>query len=767
MNTVSSSSSYSTSAATNKGMSGLVSNLDTESMVESLLSGTQQKIDKQTGLKQVTTWKQEFYREIITNINSFQSTYFGSLLSTSLLSSQFFNAMSAITKSEAISISASSKAAAGKTEMQVSQLATASKLQSGGKVSGKLDGAIDLTALDRTVVFKTDSGEVKIDLQKCGTTEELAKQLSDGGIAASADEKTGKLVISGDNISVSSKSSRLGMQMLGASAGAKTVDGKLMTTAAPDADASITIALDGVSHVITLDKMDEAADLKSYLQGKLDSEFGKDAIQVEVDSSNHMTMTTSEGRQIVLSGDKTTFQLFGIQDGQSNKIALGQQLQNVGFAAKLQGSEYQIKINGVDFTFNNTQTVNQIINEINSSKANVRVTYSELEDKFTVESAYTGAGYDIEMEQTQGNLLNVLFGGVAKTGEKAVSNALTTNTVGKSLGTDAWNSVSSVSSFTNGYFKLAVDGQNYSIAVPKRSDEDGGAYTREEVMDLINQGLADRFGYTDGGEQNIALVKNSDDSYQIAVRNGSNVSFAKTDGIYDGTDVDSAKAAKAAESNLQLAFGFEDTNNVAKDSSETLEHLNIDYASLGLNKGDTIDALLAKIKSVSGVSEAAFNKDTGKISIEGSGSISIGDTAFMNQLFGSNTLEFGASQGDATSVQAGQNAKLTINGVATERSTNSFTVSGLNVTLLEETNGETITIDTTRDTDKVYEGIKSFVDAYNKLIGDLNTKISEEASFRKYPPLTSAQKKDMSDREIELWEEKAKTGLLRNDSNIS
>lgn len=74
MNTVSSSSTYSatTSAASSNGLSGLMSGMDTEAMVEKLLSGTQSKIDDQEALKQQTTWKQEIYREIISQLNSFQ-----------------------------------------------------------------------------------------------------------------------------------------------------------------------------------------------------------------------------------------------------------------------------------------------------------------------------------------------------------------------------------------------------------------------------------------------------------------------------------------------------------------------------------------------------------------------------------------------------------------------------------------------------------------------------------------------------------------------
>ena len=44
-------------------VSGLASGMDTESIVKSLLMGTQTKIDKQSGLKQQLEWKQEQQNE--------------------------------------------------------------------------------------------------------------------------------------------------------------------------------------------------------------------------------------------------------------------------------------------------------------------------------------------------------------------------------------------------------------------------------------------------------------------------------------------------------------------------------------------------------------------------------------------------------------------------------------------------------------------------------------------------------------------------------
>ncbi|MCM8900488.1 flagellar filament capping protein FliD [Caldicoprobacter algeriensis] len=98
-------------------------------------------------------------------------------------------------------------------------------------------------------------------------------------------------------------------------------------------------------------------------------------------------------------------------------------------------------------------------------------------------------------------------------------------------------------------------------------------------------------------------------------------------------------------------------------------------------------------------------------------------------------------------------------------STNTFTIDGVTYTLKAETPDgmPPITITVAQDVDKAYNAIKNFVDKYNELIDKINGKLNEER-FRDYPPLTDAQKKEMSEKEIELWEQKAKSGLLRGDS---
>lgn len=123
--------------------------------------------------------------------------------------------------------------------------------------------------------------------------------------------------------------------------------------------------------------------------------------------------------------------------------------------------------------------------------------------------------------------------------------------------------------------------------------------------------------------------------------------------------------------------------------------------------------------------------------------------------------------GDATNGYSvsGENAKYTINGATIENSTNNVDINGLKLTL-KNTTTSAVNVSVSTDVDGIYNKIKEFVDDYNKVVGGLQDKIAEK-SYRDYAPLLSEQKEAMKENDIKLWEEKAKSGLLAKDSNIS
>lgn len=123
----------------------------------------------------------------------------------------------------------------------------------------------------------------------------------------------------------------------------------------------------------------------------------------------------------------------------------------------------------------------------------------------------------------------------------------------------------------------------------------------------------------------------------------------------------------------------------------------------------------------------------------------------------------------------GQDAMMTalINGVSTTLTsgTNTFDIDGFKVTAngkFEATQeNEYVTFDAKVDADKIVDAIKSFVEDYNKVLAEINEQYSTQPDHTKdYKPLTDDQKADMTEKQIEEYEAKAKEGLLFGDNDL-
>ena len=84
---------------------------------------------------------------------------------------------------------------------------------------------------------------------------------------------------------------------------------------------------------------------------------------------------------------------------------------------------------------------------------------------------------------------------------------------------------------------------------------------------------------------------------------------------------------------------------------------------------------------------------------------------------------------------------------------------------------EKITFTTSSDSDKIVEAVKSFVNDYNEMVTQIKNAYSTMPLQRSnklfYEPLTDDDKEGMTDSAIEDWEEKAKTGILFGDRDLS
>lgn len=115
----------------------------------------------------------------------------------------------------------------------------------------------------------------------------------------------------------------------------------------------------------------------------------------------------------------------------------------------------------------------------------------------------------------------------------------------------------------------------------------------------------------------------------------------------------------------------------------------------------------------------------------------------------------------------GQDAEIELNGATFTSNTNTFDINGLTITAMNTTApGKSITVTTQDDTDGIYDMVKGFLKEYNALINEMD-KLYNADSAKGYEPLTDEEKEVMSESEIEKYEEKIKSALLRRDENLS
>lgn len=177
-----------------------------------------------------------------------------------------------------------------------------------------------------------------------------------------------------------------------------------------------------------------------------------------------------------------------------------------------------------------------------------------------------------------------------------------------------------------------------------------------------------------------------------------------------------------------------------------------DIVSL-INNGDTDSGISAAVKF-----SAKFDSAQGKLVF--TSKVGTGDGKIQFGAAGNTLIErFNGAQQLYT---PGVDAQVTINGTELSKSSNSFTINGISLTLLATTAGKTTTINTQTDSSTAIETIKGFIEDYNSMIELLNKKTSE-VKYRDFAPLTEEQKKDMKEADIKTWTEKAQSGLLKND----
>lgn len=412
-------------------VSGLASGMDTESIVKSLLMGTQTKIDKQSGLKQQLEWKQDIYRDLITKINTFSDKYFSYYGSgdTNLMSQSLFKTMTGISSSGAIKISSvSSNAVSSMNISEIQQLATACSVKSSGNVTGDPKG-------QEAKLSELEPGEHSFSLTLDGVNRTIT--FTKGATEQDTINNINQVLYRNFGTSV-------GMDL------------------------------------VKVGEDDSGNDINVVKLVKLNEE--RKSAGEPVDSSRRVIIESA--------GNNDTISKLGFSGGFSNKLDYGTSIKNMNFATPLEGNRYEFQINGVTIKgLTGESTLSDVISAINSSDAGVRVSYSSAADKFIMESSSTGEISDIKMSQTYGNLLTTMFG-VEATG---VQSSLFSQEIPSASSVDFNAIVENLNSGKDQSLTFQVDGEDYTVKLEGKNGV-GNYKNTQAVIDAINSKLSREFG---------------------------------------------------------------------------------------------------------------------------------------------------------------------------------------------------------------------------------------------------------------------------------
>lgn len=180
-------------------LSGMVSGMDTESLVSALVSSYKLKKDNLVKAQTKLSWKQEKWKTMNTSIYGFYS----GKLSSARFSTSYNLKTSTVSNDKYAKVSASSSAVSGTQRLKVNHLAATGYL-TGGKITAtdksKVTGSTKLSDIigtkDGSISVKTSSGIKSIDITEDMNVSQFVAKLKETGLNANFDDNNGRFFIS-------------------------------------------------------------------------------------------------------------------------------------------------------------------------------------------------------------------------------------------------------------------------------------------------------------------------------------------------------------------------------------------------------------------------------------------------------------------------------------------------------------------------------------------------------------------------------------------
>lgn len=634
-------------------ITGLASGLDVDSIVKQLMRTETAKVDKVKQQRQLIQWRQEIYRDLMGDLNSFKNTYFNVLNSKDyILSQNTFSSfdVKSTDSTNAVTATANAGAIAGKYKVNVKALAEKAIYTSGGTLNtvvANLGTTLPIKIDATNKSLSIDSETITLTEGKYNNLNELALEIN-SKIAVNSNLKDKVKAVVKDN----------GIQF------AHTVQ---IFDSGVDKNNEMNISTGSSSFKVTLAK----------------GFYTLDEITAQV-NSKLKTAKDSSG-----NGIPEGFRAEVTADGLSIGYTLG------GFDDKSFSIPSLASLTGAG-TGTPTGT------EPNFSSD--RLTYKK--DIIT--------GFNDTLTFKVGDKTHEIKLDAAKDYSGMSDSAITQDFVDQ--------------------INAALMPLGVGVSAQRTSDD------RIKFISTTNNQV------TIGG--NAATM--------IGVSNGFQINQSTKDSI---TNIFSGKV-KFTVNGVEFKYDFDSADDVGAGTDKVIG---------GKNK--SLSDILSNISTKANV-DITYSQLTRKFTIatKTTGSDqAIVDTkdiidseftqSFLGTLFGTSTIADISGKDAEVEITEPGGQPTTL-----YQSSNSFTLDGVTYTLNEKPSAEVVFTLVTNSSSS-YEKIKGFIDKYNEIIDKISSKLVEKKQYA-YAPLTDEQKENMKEDQIKKWEERAKQGLIKNDSTL-
>ena len=751
-------------------ITGLTSGLDTEAIISALVSSYNYKTNKYKKAQTKLSWKQDAWKTLNTKIYSLYSSVGSMKLSTA------YNLKSTtVSDSTKATVKAGNNAPTGTQQLNILKVAQAGYL-TGAQLSGKTTTSTTLAELGYT------GGDAKINLTKGdGTTKEITltqgstvgdviASLKDAGVSANFDETNHRIFISSKDTGKDNDFTLTGgntegaraLYQMGLAVGSDATNATYKSYTQYYGTDGTQIEQNVVDAIKKYQDAQKSYKTASAQNTNLTSAYGYATAYTEMmDALKNSGLSDTDQKKLkTLLGMSATQRVNSVMDAAGNvyteagKDADG----NTIYAYDNNGTKQYIqKVVTYQGSDNLTYTANDD-GTYTDKDGHVWKATGDKDDDGNAKYSYTSDDGTTTTISIKENVAYYNATGTShKIGDKYTDKngvVYTPNDNGTYAGTDGKNYILDGTTFKEVDSDKNVVSGGKTVAVSDCTTEDitemkytqGTAATGIErsadVLSKIREDKKDTL--TDD-----VISKLTSDIEKVNVYESAEDTLDDSDEysrkkIIESIQTEYNKGGASAVTNI--------TNTYAKHINENQEKMSTAQKTLDDN------SVLADL--------AAIDTST----VDGQNKYSDALAAFVKKVQDSKEIMDQSSQYTNSGAKKidGCDSEIKLNGITYTSSLNTYSINGLSITAMQATgDGDTnaITVTTATDTQAIYDKIKSFLTQYNSLINEM-TSLYNADTAKGYEPLTDDEKSAMSDSEVEKWEEKIKSSLLRRDDSL-